>query len=405
MSALLPVDDALNRILKDADPKEKENVALQNASDCILADNVFALRTQPPFSASAMDGYAVRYEDVLQLPTKLEIVGQSIAGQRYSGKVTSRQAVRIFTGAPVPDGADTVVIQENANQLSDVDVQICEHTPKGQNIRPAGLDFEKGELLLRAGRQLDPVALSLAAASNNAYLPVIKTPLVAILSTGNELVLPGEVPGPDQIISSNAYGVAALVKKSGGSVMDLGIVPDDLENISAAIQRAQSAGVDVIITLGGASVGDHDLVGKALISQGMKLDFWRIAMRPGKPLMYGRLGKTHILGLPGNPVSSLVCSHLFVKPLVARLAGLNCEQDIRNAVLGTAMEANQKRRDYVRAIVALAEQQNDRLVATPFQIQDSSMLKTFADANALIIREANAPAAQAGDICKIMLLR
>lgn len=405
MSALLPVDDALSRILKDATPKAKQSVALENAADRILAEDVVALRTQPPFPASAMDGYAVRAQDISQLPAKLDVIGQSIAGQRFSGTLHHGQAVRIFTGAPVPDDADTVVIQENTYRLDETTVEIREPTPKGQNIRRAGLDFEKGETLLTAGRQLDAAALSLAAASNNAYLPVVGTPLVAILSTGNELLLPGSTPGPDHIIAANAYGVAALVKKSGGDVLDLGIVPDNLESISFAIRRAQEAGADLIITLGGASVGDHDLVNKALAAEGMQLAFWRIAMRPGKPLMYGRLGEAHVLGLPGNPVSSLVCTHLFVKPLVSCLAGRNYEPDIRDAVLSLAMEANQTRRDYVRAVVAKAEQHNDKLMATPFAVQDSSMLKTFTNANALIIREANAPAAQAGDACKIMLLR
>ena len=404
-SGLLPVDEALARLLKGEGALPAEEIDLAEAAGRVLAQDVVSRRTQPPFPASAMDGYAVRGDDIASLPATLRVIGESIAGKRFDGPVSAGETVRIFTGAPVPDGADTILLQEDAKVLTDGYIEALEATAKGRHVRRAGLDFEADERLLPAGRRLDAAALSLAAAANHPRLAVVRAPLVAVLATGTELVAPGVEPGPDQIIASNGYGVAALSKEAGARTLDLGIVPDDLGLIRAAIRRAVDAGADILVTLGGASVGDHDLVQEALAGEGMTLDFWKIAMRPGKPLMYGRLREMRVLGLPGNPVSSLVCSHLFLKPLVARLAGMPHEPDIRDAVLGAPMEANQHRRDYVRAFVAHAEQQQGVFVATPFPVQDSSMLRTLADANALIIREPHAPEAKVGDPCKAMMLR
>jgi molybdopterin molybdotransferase len=400
--ALLPVEEALSRLLNDAETGPAESVPLAEAAGRVLAEPIKALRTQPPFPASAMDGYAVRAVDVAHVPARLTVIGHAPAGKQFTGTVGPNEAVRIFTGAPVPKGADTILIQENARALADGVVEAVETVAAGRHIRKVGLDFIEGEDLLEKGRVLDAAALSLAASANHARLPVVKAPLVAVIATGDELLPPGSDPGPDQIIASNGYGVGAIARSVGAEVLDLGIVPDRHEAIAAAVKRAVEAGADVIVTVGGASVGDHDLIHDVLTGEGMTLDFWKIAMRPGKPLMFGRLGGTRVVGLPGNPVASLICSHLFLKPLLAKLAGRPNRPDRRDAVLGTAMRANDLRQDYVRAT---AVARDGRLVAVPFAVQDSSMLKILADANALIIREPFAPAAAAGDICRVLMLR
>jgi len=402
MAGLLPVDEALARVLDGAAPLPDEEIDLADAAGRVLAADVVASRAQPPFPASAMDGYAVRAADVAAAPIRLSVIGRSAAGRRFAGRVGPGEAVRIFTGAPVPDGADAILIQEDAGDLGDGAIEAREAVQAGRHIRRAGLDFAAGEALLAAGRLLDAAALSLAAAANRPRLRVVRRPLVAILATGDELVVPGAQPAPDQIVASNGLGVAALVREAGGAALDLGIVPDDEGRIRAAVRGALDAGADVIVTLGGASVGDRDLVGAALAAEGMTPGFWKIAMRPGKPLMFGRLGAARVLGLPGNPVSSLVCSHLFLKPLVAALAGLPFAPDLREAALGAPMKANDHRQDYVRAVAAMRD---GRLVATPFATQDSSMLKTMAAANALIVRPPHAPDAPAGAACRVLMLR
>ncbi|MBX3570728.1 MAG: molybdopterin molybdotransferase MoeA [Mesorhizobium sp.] len=400
--ALMPVSEALARLLDGAEPLLGETVTIDKAAWRVLAADIAALRTQPPFDASAMDGYAVRAADVASAPVRLKIIGEAPAGRGFKGQVGPGEAVRIFTGAPVPQGADAVLIQENTNAISPGLIEALEPVAALRNIRRAGLDFRKDEPLLEAGRILDAAALSLAAAANHATLPVVRRPLVAILATGDELLPPGSETGPDQIIASNAYGVAAIVERTGGVPLDLGIVRDDRPAIDAAVRRAIDAGADIIVTLGGASVGDHDLVREVLTSAGMSLDFWKIAMRPGKPLMFGRLGEVRVLGLPGNPVASLVCSHLFVAPLVARLAGRPYAVDLREAVLGVGMNENDQREDYVRA---RAEWRDGHFVASPFPVQDSSMLRTLAEANILIVRPPFAPASPAGSPCRVVMLR
>lgn len=399
--ALVPVAEALARLLDGVEPGAAEAVPLAEAAGRVLAEPVFALRTQPPFDASAMDGYAARAIDVSGVPATLHVIGEAAAGRRHAGTVGAGQAVRIFTGAPLPEGADTIVIQENARRSGD-SIEVVESVAAGRHIRRRGLDFAAGDLLLRAGRLLDPAALSLAASANHTALPVIQRPLVAIIATGDELLPPGSDPGPDQIISSNAYGVAAALAAVGARVLDLGIAPDRSEAIAAKVREALAAPADIIVTLGGASVGDHDLVHEALTGQGMDLDFWKIAMRPGKPLMFGRLGGTRCVGLPGNPVASLVCTELFLKPLAARLGGRHYDSPVCEAVLGAAMGENDLRQDYVRARL---EETPTGLVATPFDIQDSSMLRTLADSGALIVREPFAPAAAAGARCRVLRLR
>jgi molybdopterin molybdotransferase len=396
--ALISVEEATARLLEGAAPLDSETVPLDSAAWRALASSVSALRTQPPFPASAMDGYAVNPGSD---PERFGVIGESAAGRGFAGSISPGQAVRIFTGAPVPEGATAIVIQENTERQADGSIRLIAPAIPGKHIRKRGLDFTEGQTVLPAGRALDPAALSLAAACGHAALSVVRRPKLFLLATGDELVAPGAVLGPDQIVASNGYGTAALARKQGAAVTDLGIIPDDEAQIKAAIEQAIANGADIIVTLGGASVGDHDLIRPVLASLGVSLDFWQIAMRPGKPLMYGKHGRTHILGLPGNPVSSLVCGQLFLAPLIAALGGLEFKQDIRQARLSKAMAANDHRQDYVRASIDLS----GGMLAQPFGIQDSSMLTTLANANALIIRPPNAPKAESGESVEVLMLR
>lgn len=405
--ALLPVDEALRLLLADKMPSGHEQVALHEAGDRVLATSIFASFNQPPFDASAMDGYAIRFADAEQLPVTLKVIGESAAGKGFDGTVRSGEAVRIFTGAPMPAGADTIVIQEDTLQEGNL-VTLLRDVDKNRHIRFSGLDFKDGECLLQTGHLLDPASLSLAAASGHAQVQVYKRPKTAILATGNELVPAGTVPAADQIVSSNSYGVAEIVRRNGGTADDLGIVPDDLALIEQSIRNVAASDADILITLGGASVGDHDLVHKALTNCGVELGFYKIAMRPGKPLMFGQLereGKAPllVLGLPGNPVSSLVCSYVFLAPLVARLAGKAATTYIASARLAQDMAANGNRRDYARA--ALTRNSDGELLAMPLPVQDSSMLTVITRADALLIREPFAEAAKAGDRCQILMIR
>jgi molybdopterin molybdotransferase len=395
--SLLPVDDAVARLLSGVEPLPLEQVPLADALGRVLAGDVAARLTQPPFLASAMDGYAVRAADAAA-GARLKVVGVSRAGERFSGAVRPGEAVRIFTGAPVPDGADSILIQENTERDGDA-ITVTDPPEPGRYVRRAGLDFSAGDVLLQAGRALDARALALAASMGHAALPVRRKPRVAILANGDELVPPGTDPGPDQIISSNGVGLAALVRHCGGEPLDLGIAPDDKEQIGSFVDRAADA--EILVISGGASVGEHDLVQAALAGKGMALDFWRIAMRPGKPLMVGRLGAMRVLGLPGNPVSTLVCSHIFLKPLIRAMLGLPTTQEIVTAKLGAAMRENDNRQDYVRARLETVDGER---VVTPFGVQDSSMLATLAAADALIVRPVRAPALAAGNAVPVLLL-
>ncbi len=399
---LMPVAEALSRLLQGVSALPPENVPLSQANGRILAADLASTRTQPPFAASAMDGYAVRHSDLKVDGPALQIIGEAPAGHGFSDAVAPGQAVRIFTGAPVPDGADTILIQEDADRTG-TQIAVRDVPAKGAFVRPAGLDFREGDVLIESGRKLGYRDLALAAAMNHAVLPVRRKPVVAILATGDELVAPGGNPGPDQIIASNHAGVAALVEDCGGEPLDLGISPDDATVMAGHVRRALEARADILITLGGASVGDHDLVQDVLGSEGMDLAFWRIAMRPGKPLMAGHLGHTKVLGLPGNPVSSLVCALLFLKPLIAQMLGRNADLRLETeAVLAGPIGQNDRRQDYVRA--ELREEDDGRLVVTPFTKQDSSMLALLAKSGALIIRAPHAEALEAGATVPILKL-
>jgi len=402
MSSMITVDEALARVLASAEaPLDEESVVLEKAYGRVLAHNLEALRTQPPFPNSAMDGYAVRSVDTASPPATLTVVGESAAGRAFEGALGPGSAVRIFTGAPMPDGADSIVVQEDVQREGE-QIRLSAVVPRGDNLRPAGMDFRSGEALVQSGRRLSPRDVALAAAGNHTALRVRRRAKVAILATGDELVAPGGVLGPAQIIASNNFAIAGIVEACGGVAIDLGIAVDDLDALKAAIGRARDANVDVLVTLGGASVGDHDLVQKALVSSGMELGFWRIAMRPGKPLMHGRLGPLRVLGLPGNPTSSVVCAILFLRPLLGTLHGeIDPGADpSHSARLGVDVPANGARQDYMRA--ALKHSDDGFLVATPVDNQDSSLVKTMARADALIVRPPKAAPAKAGDLCRVI---
>jgi len=402
--SLLSVEDALDRILDSATPRPlAERVDLHDAVGRVLAEDISALVTHPAFDNSAMDGYAVRHQDIETVGAELIVIGQSAAGHGFKGEVGPGEAVRIFTGAPLPAGANTVIIQEDTERRPEDRIRTKFVPGKGRHIRLAGQDFAQDEKALSAGDVLDAGRLTLAAGMNHENLPVFKRPKIAILATGDELLPPGSKPGPDQIIASNSFGVAAIARDNGAEVIDLGIVADDQQAIAAEVARAQAADVDVLVTLGGASVGDHDLVQATLLSCGMTLDFWRIAMRPGKPLMVGKLGATTVLGLPGNPVSSLVCALLFLEPLTRKLAQLPFRERMTTAKLASALPANDIRQDYVRA--RLTKGEDGDLIAHPFSRQDSSMMKVFAQSDCLIVRRPHAAEAPQGASCDILRLR
>ena len=389
--ALLSVAEALARVTKGLTPLDTEQVTLGEACGRVLAEDVVAGLTQPPFDASAMDGYAVRADDVVTVPATLRLIGEALAGSGFAGKLGQGEAVRIFTGAPVPAGADTIVIQENTEASAGV-ITVKEAGP-GRHIRPRGQDFTQGEVLLCAGAKLRPRKLMLAAATNHAELPVRRKPKVAILATGDEVVPPGSELAEDQIVSSVPTGLAALVESQGGEPMILGIAKDTPESLITLARTGSAA--DILVTIGGASVGERDLVSAALRSEGMELDFWKIAMRPGKPLLYGRLGHQRVLGLPGNPVSALVCGLVFLVPMLHHLLGL--QEDGRRhveAVLSQDLDANGRREHYMRAISTWGSG-GERLVA-PLSSQDSSLVADFARADCLIVRPVHAPALSRG---------
>ncbi len=398
--ALLSVSEALRRTLDGIEPPAVQTVSIYNAEDRVLARDLEARLTQPPFAASAMDGYAVRGADLGESGTRLKLIGTSSAGHGSRQFVGPGQAVRIFTGAPLPPGADTVVIQEDVVPEGD-DVVLYDVPRPGANVRQAGGDFREGHIGLSAGRRLDARALTLAAAMGHSEVPVARKPVVGILATGDELVPPGTPPGQDQIISSNPVGLAALVRKAGGEPHLLGIARDTEESI---ISRVTGAGnVDILVTTGGASVGDHDLVAPVLTKLGMQLDFWKVALRPGKPLIFGRLGKTRMLGLPGNPVSAYICGRLFLVPLIHALLGeRGSGQDRRSARITHPMGANGPRLHLMRATCQRGL--DGTLEVAALSSQDSSLVSALSEATCLIVRAPDAPALGAGEQVEIEML-
>jgi molybdopterin molybdotransferase len=401
VAQLLPVAEALANILADASPLPVEDAALDDALGRVLAQDLKALRTQPPADVSAMDGYAVRAADVAAAPVTLKVVGEVAAGHPFGGTIGKGEAARIFTGGVMPEGSDTVVIQEVAKRDSD-NVTFAKPTDKGRNVRLHGIDFTAGQVLLSKGRRLRDRDLMLAAAMNYPRLAVHRRPKVAVLGTGDELIAPGGTPQPGQIVYSNGFALRALARSEGAEALDFGVVPDNIEAISAAVRRAREAQADVLVTTGGASVGEHDLVQRALAAEGLALSFWRLALRPGRPMMYGRLGGMQVLGMPGNPVSSYVCSFLFLVPLIRRLAGQQDTALVREeAVLGIDLRENDEREDYLRATLI---DRPDGLIATPVPDQDSSLMAPLAKADCLLIRPAFAQKAPAGSRCVILKL-
>lgn len=397
---MLSVADALAHVLGDAKALPAVETELTDAHGRVLADDLKALRTQPPAPVSAMDGYAVRAADIASVPARLKVIGEVAAGRPFERKIGPFEAARIFTGGVVPSGADTVVIQEHTTRAND-DVTVTRAPGVGRNIRVEGLDFRAGQTLLPRGHRLSGRDLALAAAINHPTVPVHRRPSVALLATGDELVPPGNPPGPGQIVYSNGFALTALARAEGAHVIDLGIAPDRLDDTIAAVRRARAAAADVLVTTGGASVGDYDLVQKAFAAEGMTLSFWKVAMRPGRPLMHGRLGTMQVLGLPGNPVSAFVCGLLFLIPLLRTMNGRNdVSLPVELAVLGCDLPANDERMDFLRASVRQGA--GGCFVATPFGVQDSSMVDVLAKADCLVIREPYAAAASSGTDCSMI---
>ena len=395
---LLAVEEALAQLLGGVTPLEAEQVQLLEARGRVLAADVTARLTQPPFHASAMDGYAVRAADAAAVPQSLRVIGESGAGHGFAGTVGEGQAVRIFTGAPLPAGADAVVIQEDAAR-DGASVIIRQAPSVGENVRPAGNDFSAGEVVLPKGRLITSRDLMLAASSGHATLPAARRPIVALLATGDELVPPGATPKADQIVSSIPHGLAAVIATAGGAPRILGIASDTLASLDDHIAAASDA--DVLVTIGGASVGDHDLVQKALAARGLSLAFWRIAMRPGKPLMYGRLDRQRVLGLPGNPVSAMLCAQVFLLPLLRALQGAPPVRPPQQAVLAEPVAANGPRKHYMRARIVEAGQPPK---VAPLSSQDSSLVTILARSDCLIVVPPSAPAMPAGSRVEMLPL-
>jgi molybdopterin molybdotransferase len=388
---MISVEEARERILAALHPTPAEIVALANAWGRVTAEPVVARLTQPPHDVSAMDGYALRAADGTRGAT-LRVVGSAPAGHPFEGTVNTGDAVRLFTGSVVPEGADAILLQEDAT-AADGKVTVNEAVAAGRHIRRTGQDFSRGDAVVPAGRRLTARDIGLAAAANHPWLTVHRRPRVAILATGDEIAMPGEPIPTGGIVSSNSHALAALVRAAGGEPIVLPIAADTVEAVAAVADSV--LGMDMLVTTGGASVGDHDLVIDSLKTRGLKLDFWQIAMRPGKPLLFGTLGPVAVLGLPGNPVSALVCACLFLLPAISRMCGLPAAPPPTvQAITGAALRANDHRADHLRATVRIDQQ--GRVVVTPFPVQDSAMLRRLAHADALILRGPNAPAAPEG---------
>lgn len=391
---MIPVAEARARILAGLAPVAAETVSLAEGWNRVLAADLAARRTQPPEDVSAMDGWAVRAADAVA-GARLRRIGAAPAGHPFAGQLGPGETVRIFTGSVIPAGADAVMIQENATESAE-GMEVAEPAVAGRHIRRAGQDFAAGAMLLPRGRRLTARDIGLAAAADHPWLPVHRRPRVAILATGDEIALPGDPVPAGGIVSSNAHALAALVRAAGADPAVLPIARDERAAIAAAAERV--TGFDLLLTTGGVSVGEHDLVREGLSGRGLALDFWKIAMRPGKPLMHGRLGAVPVIGLPGNPVSALVCAVLFVLPAIAVLAGLPAsDPPLAEAVLGAALPANDRREDYLRATLRDG-------VATAFPVQDSSMLAVLSHADALIVRPPFAPEAAAGERVTVLPL-
>jgi len=388
---MIPVAEALDRLFALVAAPGVEVVPLVQAAGRVLAADAVSSREQPPFAASAMDGFAVTAADA-RPGTMLRVIGESAAGRRFTGAVTAGHAVRIFTGAPVPEGTGMVVLQEDVARAGD-SITLGTSLGEGNNIRPAGTDFVCGARLT-APRRLRPAEIALLAAMNTAEVPVFRAPRVAVLATGDELVPPGRQPGPDQIIASNSYGLLAMLRAEGALARLLPIAGDSMESLAQGFALAE--GADLLVTIGGASVGDHDLVARAAAAAGFAMDFHKVAMRPGKPLMAGQRRGQILLGLPGNPVSSLVCGTVFLTPLIRAMQGLPAQAMPREGMrLAAALGPNGPREHYLRARITA-----DGVL--PMPRQDSSLLSVLADADALIVQAPDDPGASPGEMVQIL---
>ena len=397
--SLLSVDDALARVLDGIAPLAAETIPLAQADGRVLAEPILARRDQPPFSSSVMDGYALRSTDAA-IGATLNQVGVSQAGARYSGTVGPGECVRIFTGAPIPDGADAVIMQEET-KASGSSITLNAKVSASQNIRPQGYDFRDGQAVLPIGTVLGPATLALAASANAAQCKVVRRPIVALVATGDELVAPGETPGPDQIVSANSVALAALCARAGAEVRDLGIVRDDPASLAQTFEAALSGGADILVTTGGASVGEHDFVQAALKEIGVDIGFWRIAMRPGKPLMFGRRGQSLVFGLPGNPVSAIATAMVFVVPPLHALLGRPQTQWGRLPLLGN-LPANGIRRQFIRARYGFEEHGERAIIPAP--AGDSGHLSSLAQAEAFIVQPENDEGKSNGDFVQVIPL-
>jgi len=398
---MISVDDALDRIFTKIPTPLAETVPLARAHRRVLLKPLLARRTQPPFDASAMDGYAVRAEEIV--PGKpVFLAGTSQAGQRFTGMMQSGECVRVFTGAPMPIGADAVIIQENAKADGNKVVFETQSTP-GQFVRKKGYDFVEGTELLQPGAGLTPAMLNLAASANYPQVEVARRPKIAILSTGDELVAPGSELGADQIVASNAFGLTPLLSAYADKIVDLGIIRDDKPALEKAILGAFDWGAEVLITSGGASVGERDYVRDALRDLGVNLDFWKIAMRPGKPLMFGTRGRRLVFGLPGNPISAFVTATVLVRPALRHMTG---HTDPFWPFMGVPLVAdlprNGERRHFVRG--KLSRNEIGFLEVMPIAETDSGHSSSLAEADALIIQPEDSPGIQAGEIVEIIPL-
>ncbi len=397
MPPLLPIADARRLIIEALAPVDAETVQLADALGRTLRADAVAQVSHPPFDVSAMDGYALRSADVAAAGGTLTVVGESAAGHPWAGTVGPGQAVRIFTGAQMPAGADAVVIQEDTTRSGDT-VTLAELPTKGRHIRTRGQDFSTGDVELKSPHRLTARDIGFLAAMNLPRVTVARRPRIGVLSTGDEIVMPGDPVGPAQIVSANGPGLAAFIRHHSADAISLGVVRDDMEALRAAI--AGAGPLDLLVTSGGVSVGDHDLMGRLMGEA--ELAFHKIAMRPGKPLLFGRVGRLPILGLPGNPVSALICAALFLGPAIARLTGLpGAAPRTIHAILGTDMPQGDTREDHIRTSLAPGP---TALVATPFTKQDSGMISALARADGLIVRPPHAPAAKAGDSCRVLPL-
>ncbi len=397
---MLSIEEALDKIRGDVSPVGSEEIFITIALGRVLVEDVIASVSHPPQAVSAMDGYAVRAADVSAAPTRLRQIGEAAAGHVFDGTVGPGECTRIFTGAALPDGADTVIIQEDTD-ADGADITMNEVPKLGQWVRAEGLDFAAGKTLLPAGRLMSARDVGVAAAAGATWIRVRRKPRVAILSTGDEVVMPGVPRRADQIVSSNSVALVSYVHVLGGDAVSLGVARDSPDDLRRRLVDAR--GFDLLVTSGGASVGDHDLIRSVFGDEGLDLGFYRIAMRPGKPLIFGRLGDTLMLGLPGNPVSTGVTAAIFMRAALEALLGRHGSPLYQAAILGVDVGANGGRLDFMRA--RLDPSETALPTVTPFDRQDSSMMALFADADCLLMREIDAPAAKAGDIVKIVDLR